>query len=134
MLEKSSVFLVYLATLINTQIVLKYSPTFIPFKHTSISFWKRILEPNEQIELKNGDSFSIENHDFIFKTLKEEILLSDSEEERENQDYNIVETEFGLYLAEPEKKEDPLKWWNQNKLRFSILSNLAKKYLAVPGN
>jgi hypothetical protein len=47
--------------------------------------------------------------------------------------YNRVD-EVTSYLILPEIHLDdcPLLWWKTNKTRFSILSKLARKYLAIP--
>ena len=42
---------------------------------------------------------------------------------------NDVETEVARYMAEPQKRDDPLKWWKMNGHHFPHLQKLAKKIL-----
>ena len=40
----------------------------------------------------------------------------------------MLKTEVARYMAEPQKRDDPLKWWKMNGHRFPHLQKLAKKF------
>ena len=44
-----------------------------------------------------------------------------------------LSAEMERYIKHPviDGDENPLKWWKQNEQRFPLLSQLAKKYLAI---
>ena len=58
-------------------------------------------------------------------------LLGDVYEISDEEDKD-VETEVARYMAEPQKRDDPLKWWKMNGHRFPHLQKLAKKFLCRP--
>ena len=58
-------------------------------------------------------------------------LLGDVYEISDEEDKD-VETEVARYMAEPQKRDDPLKWWKMNGHRFPPLQKLAKKFLCRP--
>ena len=41
-------------------------------------------------------------------------------------------TEVTRYVDEPFTQDSPLEWWKRNAFRYPILSQMAKKYLAIP--
>ena len=45
---------------------------------------------------------------------------------------NDVETEVARYMAEPQSRDDPLKWWKVNGHCFPHLHKLAKRFLCRP--
>ena len=58
-------------------------------------------------------------------------LLGDAYEisDDENDD---VESEIDRYISEPQRTEDPLRWWKGNASRFPHLQRLARRYLCRP--
>lgn len=40
--------------------------------------------------------------------------------------------EVTQYIDEPSTQESPLEWWKKNAFRYPILSQMTKKYLAIP--
>ena len=52
-------------------------------------------------------------------------LLGDVYEISDEED-NEVETEVARYRAEPQRRDDPLKWWKLNGHCFPCLQKLAK--------
>ena len=58
-------------------------------------------------------------------------LLGDVYEISDEEDKD-VKTEVVRYMAEPQKRDDPLKWWKMNGHRFPHLQKLAKKFLCRP--
>lgn len=56
------------------------------------------------------------------------------EETQADQKIQMVRNEVQMYFAEParSKKEDPLIWWRENKVRFPTLSKLARSLLCIP--
>ena len=45
-----------------------------------------------------------------------------------------IQLEIAKYIAENEldSEEDPLKWWREHEEKYPILSQVSKKYLAIP--
>ena len=54
-------------------------------------------------------------------------LLGDVYEISDEEDKD-VETEVARYMAEPQKRDDALKWWKMNGHRFPHLQKLAKRF------
>ena len=56
------------------------------------------------------------------------MFLSDDESD----DTQIEEDEIERYLVMAQiKSQEPLKWWDVNKVQFPILAQLARKYLSI---
>ena len=58
-------------------------------------------------------------------------LLGDVYEISDEED-NDVETEVARYIAEPQRRDGPLKWWKMNGHRFPHLQKLARIFLCRP--
>ena len=58
-------------------------------------------------------------------------LLGDVYEISDEED-NDVETEVARYIAEPQRRDDPLKWWKMNGHHFPYLQKLARIFLCRP--
>ncbi|KAK1889018.1 Zinc finger BED domain containing protein 1 [Dissostichus eleginoides] len=61
-------------------------------------------------------------------------LSEEEDESHEDQKLQMARSEVQMYFAEPaiHKKDDPLRWWRENKGRFPVLSKLARSFLCIP--
>ncbi|KAL3053074.1 hypothetical protein OYC64_005576 [Pagothenia borchgrevinki] len=61
-------------------------------------------------------------------------LSEEEDESHEDQKLQMARSEVQTYFAEPaiHKKDDPLRWWRENKERFPVLSKLARSFLRIP--
>lgn len=80
---------------------------------------------DSQDKLITSPSLSQTAIDFLFPTKKQDNTI-------ELQD--PVEREIEIYSKENQidKNSSPLEWWKTNECRFPLLSQLARKYLAIP--
>ena len=69
------------------------------------------------------------NQEIEFRPISSNLLLA-----RMFQNDSIHVDEVANYLTLPKIhfNDCPLLWWKNNSARFPVLSNLAKKYLAIP--
>ena len=89
--------------------------------HGNASVMKSHLESKHNAEYRK----------MIGETSAMKYLLGDVYEISDEEDKD-VETEVARYMAEPQKRDDPLKWWKMNGHRFPHLQKLAKKFLCRP--
>jgi len=98
-----------------------------------LEFASDLLRINTHEQLKNAyqdmRNQSDENQDAGLQPVSSNSLLA-----RMFQNNSIHVDEVASYLALPKVHPDdcPLLWWKTNKTRFSVLSKLARKYLAIP--
>ncbi|KAI4801496.1 hypothetical protein KUCAC02_019391 [Chaenocephalus aceratus] len=61
-------------------------------------------------------------------------LSEEEDESHEDQKLQMARSEVQMYFAEPaiHKKDDPLRWWRENKGCYPVLSKLARSFLCIP--